>query len=356
MTEQGNTIGSTDPLLLPFLRARGKEEEDGPLSDLIRDAQPVIKGIIRNKLKVTLSASDGRLENQEALEIESDVLAELVAELNQLKRAQDEKTINNFRHFAAVVTFHACSRYLRRKNPERGQLKDRLRYLLRNRPHFSLWQTEAGRWLCGFHEWQGQTSPNASDIQISTLLQSSHKELQARDDNGVQPVLDELLSALLKRSGRPVEFDELVDAFAELQGIKSLSQQRTAGEEESATELAQVADTRLSAQAEAEQKFYLRKLWAEILGLPIRQRVALLLNLKDSQGRGMISMFPLTGIATMQEIASALEMELHEFARVWNDLPWEDAMIAGHLKVTRQQVVNLRKCARERLARRMKGF
>lgn len=356
MNEQGNTIGSIDPLLLPFLDARGKEAEDSSLSELIEDAQPVIKGIIRNKLKVTLSASDGRLENQEALEIESDVLAELVAELNQLKTGRDEKTINNFRHFAAVITFHACSKYLRRKNPERGQLKDRLRYLLRNRPHFSLWQTDAGRWLCGLHEWQGQTAQAASDSQLSALLHSSHKELQSRSDNGEQPVLDELLAALLKRSGRPVEFDELVNAFAELQGIKSLSQQRSVDEDESETELARMADPRLSAQAEAEQKFYLQKLWAEIHELPIRQRVALLFNLRDAQGRGMISMFPLTGIANMQQIAEALEMPLHEFARVWNDLPWEDAMIASHLNVTRQQVVNLRKCARERLARRMKGF
>jgi hypothetical protein len=37
-------------------------------------------------------------------------------------------------------------------------------------------------------------------------------------------------------------------------------------------------------------------------------------------------------------------------------LPLDDATIAGLLGLTRQQVINLRKSARERLARRLKGF
>jgi hypothetical protein len=45
-----------------------------------------------------------------------------------------------------------------------------------------------------------------------------------------------------------------------------------------------------------------------------------------------------------------------EFANLWNELPLEDASIASLLGVTRQQVINLRKSARERLTRRMKGF
>jgi hypothetical protein len=58
----------------------------------------------------------------------------------------------------------------------------------------------------------------------------------------------------------------------------------------------------------------------------------------------------------MPQLAATLEMPLEKFAAVWNELPWEDAAIALYLGLTRQQVVNLRKCGRERLARRMKGF
>ncbi len=99
----------------------------------------------------------------------------------------------------------------------------------------------------------------------------------------------------------------------------------------------------------------LRRLWRELLQLPVRQRAALLLNLRDAEGHGMIATLPLTGVATMREIAAALEMPAVEFAALWRDLPLEDRRIAELLAITRQQVINLRKCARERLARRLRG-
>ena len=58
MNEQGTNLQGTDPLLLPLLRARDRAELDDSLSELLdQHALPVIKGIIRNKLKVTLAAS-----------------------------------------------------------------------------------------------------------------------------------------------------------------------------------------------------------------------------------------------------------------------------------------------------------
>jgi hypothetical protein len=49
-------------------------------------------------------------------------------------------------------------------------------------------------------------------------------------------------------------------------------------------------------------------------------------------------------------------MPAQEFAKLWNNLPLEDTTIAQNLGVTRQQVINLRKSARERLARRMSAL
>jgi hypothetical protein len=37
-------------------------------------------------------------------------------------------------------------------------------------------------------------------------------------------------------------------------------------------------------------------------------------------------------------------------------LPLDDLELAAHLAVTRQQIINLRKAARARLARRLKDF
>jgi hypothetical protein len=65
-------------------------------------------------------------------------------------------------------------------------------------------------------------------------------------------------------------------------------------------------------------------------------------------------LFPLTGVATVQQIAAALEFPLGHLAELWNSLPIDDERIAGLLQISRQQVINLRKAARARLGRRLR--
>jgi DNA-directed RNA polymerase specialized sigma24 family protein len=103
-----------------------------------------------------------------------------------------------------------------------------------------------------------------------------------------------------------------------------------------------------------ERRTYLARLWEEIRQLPPRQAAALLLNLRDGQGRNAAVLLPLTGVASLREMAAALELPPERLAELWGRLPLEDAALAGLLGVTRQQVINLRKSARERLARRMR--
>ena len=349
-----------DALLLPFLQAADRKAAQSLLAPLLSEhAAPVIKNVLRNKLRVSLSVSDGSFENQEALEIESEVMALLLTELNKLQQAAAPDVIGNFRSYVAVVTFHACARYLNQKNPQRGQLKRRLRYLLTTRTDFALWQSAEKNWLCGFKQWQDQEGYRAktgsSARQINGSRQLAHFAAQG-SQNAEHLPLEELLPAMLNWAGTPVAFEELVNVIAGLQGLKKQVPHSDGDGEAAAEELAQLPDPRADIAAELDQRLYLQRLWAEICELPHRQRVALLLNLKDAQGRGMIALFPLTSVATMPQLAATLEMPLEHFAAIWNELPWEDAAIALNLGLTRQQVVNLRKCARERLARRMKGF
>src|SRR5205085_11863617 len=105
-------------------------------------------------------------------------------------------------------------------------------------------------------------------------------------------------------------------------------------------------------ETKLDQRAHLEKLWAEICELPLRQRVALLLGLRDAQGRGVLALLPLIQIASLRQIAAALSLSAESLATLWNQLPLEDRAIAEAIGVTRQQVVNLRKCARERLRRR----
>ena len=60
----------------------------------------------------------------------------------------------------------------------------------------------------------------------------------------------------------------------------------------------------------------------------------------------------MTGVASIRRIADALELDHAGFAELWPTLPLDDRDIAERLGLDRQQVINLRKSARARLARR----
>ena len=115
----------------------------------------------------------------------------------------------------------------------------------------------------------------------------------------------------------------------------------------------------------------LERLWFEILQLLPRQRFAYLLNPTE----GELEVFPHNGIASIREIGRALAISSEQFsllskelalqggsaydekfAMLWNQLPLNDKLIARLLAATPQQVINLRKVARERLGRQMKNF
>jgi hypothetical protein len=105
-----------------------------------------------------------------------------------------------------------------------------------------------------------------------------------------------------------------------------------------------------------EQRQLLQLLWREICQLPRRQRVALLLNLKNPHGINIITLLPATGIATFEQIALTLEIPAAEFEKLWADLPLDDLRLAAYLGATRQQVINLRRTARECLLKRMSAL
>ena len=102
-----------------------------------------------------------------------------------------------------------------------------------------------------------------------------------------------------------------------------------------------------------ELQQWLAHLWREVICLPVQQRHALLLNLREEGGGSALMFAPLSGVASVRDIAELLQMPDTELAVLWKDLPLDDLTIAGRLGVTRQQVINLRKSARARLTRRM---
>jgi predicted DNA-binding protein (UPF0251 family) len=150
-------------------------------------------------------------------------------------------------------------------------------------------------------------------------------------------------------AGAPVELDALVSVVADLQGV---TDEVLDADEGAAQEL---KDERADVGDALERRQFFARLWEEVCALPVRQRAALLLNLRDIQ-ENVITLLPAMGVASIRAISEALEVPYAEFLRLWNELPLEDAAIAERLGLTRQQVINLRKSARARLARRMRGL
>ena len=341
-----------DALLEPLLSESADERADELISRIISDhAGPVIKGVIRYKLHLN---SHRATQRAEADDLYQEALLQLLAQLQQFRRQPGGHAIADVRGMAAVIAHRTCSGWMRRQFPERHALKNRLHYLLTRQRGMSLWQGEDGKTLAGFAAWQGQKRA----VPFARLGDSSEGvglSAHVPVHGGDRPQeLADILAAVFNHVGGPVEFEELVRVMASLVGVRDQPIE-SIHENEDAAALTPVAGESDPAW-HIEKRIFLQRLWEELQQLPLNQRAALLLNLKDAGGFGCITLFPATGVATVRQLADALEMRAEEFARLWNDLPMEDARLAGLLGLTRQQVINARKSGRERLARRLKGF
>jgi DNA-directed RNA polymerase specialized sigma24 family protein len=311
-----------DPLLAP-LAACSNEEEWGQLVGrlLTEHVEPLMRAVVRRRLR--FAALDGQ-------DVCATALLRLFARLRSLR--QDGGAIADLRAYAIVATNHACDEYFRARFPLRARLKNRVRYALTHRAGLALWQSPAGEWLAGRNDWAGRTDALPAP-QLPTL--------PASGPVGADPSRE--LAFLFERLGRPLALDDLVDLLAERWGVR----------DEPAAPLGESLAAAGPSAPSGDDGAYLRRMWAEVLALPPRQRAALLLNLRDPAGGDALSLVPLAGVASLRELAAALEMEPAALATLLRELPLPDSRIAERLGLTRQQVINLRKSARERLARRL---
>jgi RNA polymerase sigma factor (sigma-70 family) len=347
MCISSRTLENTDPLLHPFLRAEDESEAQRLLEQLIAEhTQSLVREVIRSKLHPARPVSTGTVGPQEAEDVCNEVVVQLLNRLRDLRDGLEAGGIANFRGYVATMAYNSCTQSLRQRYPERHRLKNRLRYLLNHDPRFALWEDARGSLLSGLAEWKDAVFPPQPSSQ-SGLLKSLCEKPNLR-----QLPPRALIQALFSLSGRPIELDELVGVAANIWGIEDL--QRIEGPDWNDGEVwNRLPDPRLNVELLVERRMHLAALWKEICELRPLQRAALLLNLHDAGGQDMLPLFVLVDVARFSEIASSLDMTMEELTELWDDLPLDDATIAQRMGLTRQQVINLRKSARERLARRM---
>ena len=338
-----------DALLEPLLVETSDDQVDQLLSQLITvHAAPVIKGVIRFKLRLS---SSRETERAEADDIQQEVVMQLLAQLQRFRKLPNGYPISDVRGMAAVIAHRTCARWMRRQFPERHALKNRLHYLLTRQRGLALWQDNDGKLLAGFDVWQEQKKAATGTRNLSDV-ENLPTHIRALKSDKPQE-LAQAIASIFNYVGGPIEFDELVNVVAAIQGISDQPVEALADDEDAAAE---PAAPEPDPAWRMEKRMFLQRLWEELQQLPLNQRAALLLNLKDPSGFGCITLFPALGIATVRQLATALEITPESLAGLWNDLPIEDARIAELLGLTRQQVINARKSGRERLARRLKGF
>lgn len=320
-------VAANDPLLAPLIRAGDDDARRAALEILlVEHTRPVVERVLAR-----YRHSDRLFGTQESEDIAGTVVLRLLRRLDETAH-EESAAIERLTDFAATLTFNAVYDFMRRCFPERTRLKNQVRYVMTRDPRFRSWSAPHGV-VVALASW-----PSTTDVgEPSNAWSLARRNLQRER-------LGDAMESILRLAGKPLLIDDLIEVFADLWNVVDLRMT----DRDPATEAASPA-------AQLESRQFLQTLWAEIRALRPPQRAALLLNLRDSDGGNAAALFVLMGIATLEEVAAAIEFTLDQLSSVWSSLPLDDLAIASMLGITRQQVINLRKSARERLARRMRN-
>lgn len=319
-----------DPVLMPLSEAADDVSRQRELERVIVEhATPTIRMVIARFIR-----SETMLRRDDADDLVATVSLRLVRKLQSA--APEDPVVRNFENYVATLTYNTIHDYVRKRFPERSRLKNRIRVLLNANERFALWSTDAGM-VCGLRAWDG-----------GEALPSFHVSRLSASPAMLDPDRPEIaVDAIFRKAGAPLTLETLVRAVAALWEVSE--------------RIVEPADDSLiepfpDHATQYETRQFLEVLWKEIGLLPRNQRAALLLNLRDPSGVNAISLFVIVGVARFAEIAEAIGTSVDELAAMWESLPIDDLAIAERLGMSRQQVINLRRSARDRLARRTVMF
>lgn len=338
-------------LLQAFIAEAGSAKSDELLSEIISEHAYTM---IRRVLFARFNIGQERWNSAEGRDLEdltNEIVLQLIDRLLALRRGKGN-LVENFSSYVAVTTHNAFNAYLRQKYPERSRLKDKLRYLLTHHEQFALWQSQSQGWMCGFSLWQGRQPSDRAFLRLREV-QSDQSWLcggQYSVGNGTPGDVLRFVKAVFEFIGEPIPFNSLVDIASDAFGVKIRMVPLDSSHSQYGSTSNTTAD--MDGSEREEQRRYLRQVWEEISRLPLPQRTALLLNLRNDTGANITDLLSCTRVITMREMAEALAMPIEELCQLWNRLPLSDAEIALRLGMMTQQMATLRQSARRRLRRR----
>lgn len=200
-----------DSLIEPWLQAEEGEEAERRLTQLITaELEPVIKGVIRFKLRL----GGGSAEAPDADDLRQEALIEMLAALRKCRSQPSLHAIGDARGLVATITYRVCYRWLRRRSPHWNALRRRLQYVLTRQPDLALWPDAAKRLLSGLAQWRGRND-RASAAQLQQLVEDESLRAWAaplaEKLNAGKGLVEfgELLKAVFTKVDLPIEMDEL---------------------------------------------------------------------------------------------------------------------------------------------------
>lgn len=328
-----------DPVLAELVGAATEASLDAARSQVLRDcAVPVIESTLRRR------GSFQRIAREDQEDVRSAALERVVRALQSLRESGGAAVISRFEGYVASCARMAWLDFQRARAPERVRLLHQLRFLFEGRTgdlRFTWREDATGEGLAAL---AGQQSDASAEI-LARLRSDPAGTIQhwhgAQADLSAMP-LPALVARVLEAAGGAIPLEALLDAVAAARGL---------GDGASAGDWArEPVDGQFNPREQAEWRDHLRWLWQALGQISLRQRTAFLLHAPVTAD------LEAEGIASLRQLAASLGIAADEFARLWRELPLEDRAIALRLGLERQQVINLRRVARDSLGKAWRAW
>jgi DNA-directed RNA polymerase specialized sigma24 family protein len=342
-----------------------------------KQARDAVQQYLRRSLRVSLSNSDGRRENQDALELYQDILLEF---WEYRESAKDPKG------YIVGIAKRRFADHFREVKINFTKLQERLRYYFRQVQGFSLWKETSGEQWCGYAGWANRHQARASSEKIAALKSNPDLlQLEPLSASDFTDLVREdwviVVEGVLDYLEGPVPFKDFTRIVCGVLHVTEFVEESidAGSEDDDGRPPIQPVSRSSSQQATLYAREMASQLWREICELLPKQRIAYVLNPTEAD----IEDFIVSGIVSYSELRQSLGLSSADYDLLWRELPIadddrsmlptlsddderfallrrylpiEDKIIARLLSATRNQVIGLRSCALRRLKRRMAAF